>query len=439
MNRLFACQNFENELNSEKFGVSLSRLYGDLPETRRLQKERYLRLASLFHDLYPEHDGFRIFSAPGRTEIAGNHTDHQGGHVLCASVDLDAVAFAVPVPDPVVRVKSEGYPEFDVIDLRDLSPKPEETNTSAALIRGVAAGFAERGYSIGGFDAYTTSSVPKGSGISSSAAFEILVSAMFSGMYNDGRVSFEEMAVISQYAENRFFGKPCGLMDQCGCAFGGIMTIDFREAGHPVVNSLPVDFAEYGYSLIITDTGGSHSGLTADYAAIPGDMREVAHFFGKKVLSEVRREEFAGHLAEAAKAAGPGPFMRALHFFGDDARVTSQAEAIRRRDIDEFLRLVNESGISSWTLLRNVYSPAHPDLQQLSLGLAAAGHFLGRRGASRVHGGGFAGTILAFVPTGSLPDYKALMDSFFGAGSSCEIRIRNLPAGEPFAGAEAGI
>ncbi len=434
MDGTFAHNHFSSSLQSAGFRQALSGLYGDRPDTIALQRDRYLRLAGSFRSLYPEHEGFRIFSAPGRTEIAGNHTDHQGGHVLCASVDLDAVAFAAPVHGGMIRVQSEGYDEFDVIDPDDLSPRSEEANTSAALIRGVAAGFAERGWKIGGFDAYTSSHVPKGSGLSSSAAFEILLSSILNGLYNDGRVPPAEMALISQAAENRYFGKPCGLMDQCGCAFGGVMTIDFRTPGQPAVDSLPVDFNDYGHALVITDTGGSHSGLTADYAAIPADMRAVAAFFGKNVLSEVGRGEFRARIVEAERAAGTGPVLRAMHFFGDDARVTQQADALRRRDIDGFLRLVNESGISSWTLLRNVVSPAHPDRREVVLGLAATSDYLGRRGASRVHGGGFAGTIQAFVPSDLLDGYRCLMDSLFGNGASREIRIRNLPAGEPFAG-----
>jgi galactokinase len=434
MSGLFLQKNFSDDINGEGFHQVLSRLYGDKPGTSDVQKARYLRLAGLFKDLYPEHDGFRIFSAPGRTEIAGNHTDHQGGHVLCASVDLDAIALAMPVSSNVIRIKSEGHDEFDVIDLTSLAPRKDELHSSAALIRGVAAGFASKGYRIGGFDAYTASNVPKGSGLSSSAAFEILVSAVLSHLYNDGTVPFKDMAIVSQYAENLYFGKPCGLMDQCGCAFGGIMTIDFKVPGSPVVDSLPVDFSDYGYALVITDTGGSHSGLTGDYAAIPQDMKKVASYYGRNLLSEIGRDEFAAHRAEAEKHVGTGPLLRAMHFFSDDARVTAQAEALKHQDIDEFLRLVNESGISSWTLLRNVYSPAHPDLQQVALGLAVTADFLGRRGASRVHGGGFAGTIQAFVPSALLAEYQSLMESFFGKGASCEIRIRNLPASEPFYG-----
>ncbi|MHB8961674.1 MAG: galactokinase [Saccharofermentanales bacterium] len=433
MSGFFILKSFPDICRSENFRHVLTRLYGDKPGTLKSQTDRYLRLSALFRDLYPGHEGFRIFSAPGRTEIAGNHTDHQGGHVLCASVDLDVIAFAVPVSGNIIRVKSEGHEDFDIIDLSDLTPRSDEVNTSAALIRGVAAGFADRGYAIGGFDAYTASNVPKGSGLSSSAAFEILVAAMLSHMYNGGAIPYTDMAIVSQYAENRFFGKPCGLMDQCGCAFGGVMTIDFKVPGSPLVDSLPVDFRDYGYSLVITDTGGSHSGLTGDYAAIPQDMKKVAEYFGKSLLSEITREEFRSHLAEAERAAGTGPLLRAMHYFNDDARVTAQADALKHQNIDEFLHLVNESGISSWTLLRNVYSPAHPDLQQIALGLAVTADFLGRQGASRVHGGGFAGTVQAFVPTELLRGYQTLMDSIFGNGASCEIRIRNLPASEPFA------
>lgn len=430
MAKLFSVVDFPKSVESDYFSNFLKKLYGDEQEIISSQKDRYNRLYKLFKDKYPHHKNFRIFTAPGRTEIAGNHTDHQGGNVLCASVDLDVIAFAAPNNDNMIRVQSEFYDKFDQINLDNLSPVPEETGKSASLIRGVASGFNADKLFIGGFDAYTTSNVPSGSGLSSSAAFEILISTTLNYLYNDGTVKPLAMAKISQGAENNFFGKPSGLMDQCGCAFGGMMTIDFKDNKNVKVEHLEVDFNSFGYTPVITDTKGDHSDLTGDYAAITIDMREVANYFGKSLLSEVGFEDFNSNLAALSSKVGIGPTLRAMHFFQDDKRVTLQTNALKNSDINEFLKLVNQSGISSWTLLRNIYSPAHPQNMQLALALAATGSYLGEKGACRVHGGGFAGTIQAFVPNNMVDGYIKLMDNLFGKGSSRKIHIRDFPATE---------
>ncbi len=396
------------------------------------QNLRYRRLSDLFAAQYPQHDGFRVFSAPGRIEIAGNHTDHQGGRVICASVDIDVVAFAAPNNDRIVRIKSEGYSSFDEIDISDLEPVSTEKGTSAALIRGVAAGLRNKGYSIGGFDAYTTSDIPKGSGLSSSAAFEILVATIFNYFFNEASVPMLEVARISQFAENEYFGKPSGLMDQCGCAFGGIMMIDFRDKDAPLVRPLMIDFSKSGYCPVITDTKGDHSDLTGEYSSVPADMKKAAACFGADILSQVDPLLFSSHLADVVSGAGESAALRAMHFFAENERVVEQAVYLEKGDYNNFLRSVSESGISSWTLLRNIFPASHPDRLQVAIGLAASAEYLGSRGACRVHGGGFAGTIQAFVPEEMTDGYIRRMDELFGAGASKVVRIRDIPASEYF-------
>lgn len=417
-------------LKKENVIAQMGSLYGHEESVLAFQRERYLHLSSLFHDQFPTHSSIRMFSTSGRTEIAGNHTDHQRGHVLCASVDLDIIAMAAPNDDHVIRLKSEGYDTMDIIDLSILTPMDTEAYHSASLIRGIAAEFSNRGFKIGGFDAYTTSRVPKGSGISSSAAFEILVATIMSFLYNDGSIPPVTMALVSQYAENHFFGKPCGLMDQCGCSVGGLMTIDFKTPGSPDVDAIPVNFEDYGYSLIITNTGGSHADLNDDYASIPMDMRKVARFFDKEVLRDVSWESFISSVPALRVEVGDKAVLRAMHFFADDQKVTLQADALKHNRIDDFLRLVNESGISSWTCLQNIYSLKLPEEQPVAMGLAISRILLNGRGACRVHGGGFAGTVQAFVPVEFASEYQKEMEKVFGADTSWKLRIRNLPSTE---------
>jgi len=417
-------------LDSRSGQRTFASLYGSDPVRLARERERYLRLAGLFAGMYPQHGAVRVFSTPGRTEVGGNHTDHQNGHVLCASVDLDVLAFVAPNDDRIVRIHSEGYDKTDVIALDELEPVAAEQYHSASLIRGVAAGLSERGFRIGGFDAYTTSDVPKGSGLSSSAAFEVLVATIFDALYNGAGIPAVTRAIVSQYAENRFFGKPSGLMDQCGCAVGGFLSIDFAESASPVLSPVAFDLDQAGYALVIANTGGNHADLNEEYAAIPREMRAVAACFGQKTLRAVRPADFFARMAEVRREVGDRPVLRAMHFFADDARVVAQAGALSRGDVDAFLRLVNESGTSSWTLLQNIAVNGLPEEQPLAVGLAAAQRVLKGRGACRVHGGGFAGTIQAFVPHDLLDAYLADLRALFGADALTVLRIRALGSTE---------
>ncbi len=402
----------------------LTTLYGSDPNQLAMQRQRWLRLAGLFAQTYPEQQQIALFSTSGRTEVGGNHTDHQQGRVLCAAVDLDIIAIAAPNADSVIRLKSEGFPKMDVIELADLQPADDEREHSAALIRGIAAAFRQRGYAVGGLDVYTTSRVPKGSGLSSSAAFEVLVATLLDSFYNGGRVPAVEKAVISQYAENVYFGKPSGLMDQCGCAVGGFIAIDFQIPGQPQVCPIHLDFGQSGYCLVITNTGGSHADLTGDYAAIPRDMRQVAALFGKSVLREIEPNVFWRELPALRGRVNDQSLLRAIHFFLDNQRVADQTAALQEGRIEDFLALVRASGISSWTRLQNVYSAHNPSEQPVSIGLAVSEKVLAGRGACRVHGGGFAGTIQAFVPLDLADAYMAAMQALFGSDAPWKMRIR---------------
>lgn len=422
---MFSLEQLESILYTPEAVNTLQNLYGIEPEMIEAQQQRYLHLAKLFRDKFPGHSDAAFFSTPGRTEIGGNHTDHQRGNVLCAAVDLDIIALAAPNSDNVIRLKSEGFAKTDVIDLGLLDPIDNEREHSSALIRGIAAAFFQRGYLIGGLDIYTTSAVPKGSGLSSSAAFEILVTTMIDHMYNADSISPVERAVISQYAENVYFGKPSGLMDQCGCSVGGIITIDFEQKDKPQVKTLNVDFASSGYGLVITHTGGSHADLTSDYASIPADMRQVAACFGREVLREVDPDDFYSRLPELRGKCSERALLRALHFFEDSGRVGDQVAALEAGDFNGFLRLVNESGISSWTRLQNIWSVKAYSEQPVALALAVSSHLLNGEGACRVHGGGFAGTIQAFVPLDKVKHYSEGMRAVFGKDAVAELSIRN--------------
>jgi galactokinase len=376
-----------------------------------------------FAELYGEGREVSLFSAPGRTEIGGNHTDHQHGRVLAAAINLDILCAAAKNGDNVIRIKSKGFKE-DIIDLSELAPKESEKEKAASLIRGVAARFAQLGYQIGGFDAYTVSDVLKGSGLSSSAAFEVAVGTMLNHLYNGGKVPAVSVAQIGQYAENVYFGKPSGLMDQAASAVGGFVAFDFKDPANPVVEPVDFDFASCGHSLCIVDTGGSHADLTGDYSAVTAEMKAVAAFFGKECLREVDEAAFFGSLGKLRAELGDRPVLRAMHFFGDNARVPKQAEALRNGDFEGFKRLVIESGRSSRDMLQNVFSTKSPVEQGLSLALSLSERLLAGKGAWRVHGGGFAGTIQAFVPDELLESYRSEMEKVFGAGSCHVLSIR---------------
>lgn len=397
----------------------LKKLYGENAVERQL--ERHGKLRESFASLYGDGE-VRIFSAPGRTEVGGNHTDHNRGRVMAAAVDLDVIAAVRREESTVVRVKSEGYPE-DVVDVSDLSVHDDETGTSAALIRGVAAGFKNAGLPVCGFTAYTTSNVLKGSGLSSSAAFEVLVGTIFSGLCGID-VSAVKIAQIAQFAENVYFGKPSGLMDQMASSVGGFITIDFADVQNPVIESIPFDFGKSGYSLCIVDTKGNHADLTPEYAAIPQEMKSVAQFFGKSELRDVTREQLTENISAVREKCGDRAVLRAYHFFDDNDRVLKEAAALKSGDMGGFLRLVNESGNSSFKYLQNLFACSAPGEQGLVTGLYASEKVLCGRGAVRVHGGGFAGTIQAFVPEDILDDYRSAMEHIFGEGSCYVLSVR---------------
>lgn len=401
--------------------AQLVKLYG--ADALYKQKKRYENAAENFIEIFGENDRVRIFSASGRTEISGNHTDHNCGKVLAAAVDLDVIAIVVPTDDGVITVKSEG---FDIIsvDTADLAVREDEKNTSAALIRGVAAGFNNSNLKVGGFKAYMTSNVLKGSGVSSSAAFEVLVGNILSGLYNGNAVSAVKIAQIAQYAENEYFGKPSGLLDQMASSVGGFVAIDFRNTTAPVIVPIEFDIAKYGYSLCIVDTKGSHADLTPEYAAIPEEMKAAAAVFGKTVLREVDEEEFRANISKVREKCGDRAVLRALHFFDENNRVDRAAEALKSGDIDSFLAVINESGNSSYKYLQNVFAATKSSEQGVSMGLYTAEKVLCGRGASRVHGGGFAGTIQAFVPDDILDEFIKAEEAVFGEGSCHRLYIR---------------
>ena len=355
------------------------------------------------------------FSAPGRTEIGGNHTDHQHGCVIAAAVDMTTTAEVTLNGTNVIRVDSEGYRPVE-IDLGDLNAKESERNTTAALIRGVAAAFAQRGYKLAGFDAKVKSTVLPGSGLSSSAAFEVLIGRILNGLFANGEVSAIEIAQIGQYAENVYYGKPSGLMDQMASSVGGLVFIDFNDPKMPVVEKVDYDFAHSGYTLCTIDSGADHADLTDEYAAMPIEMKKVAAFFGKEVLREVDEQEFYAKIAEIRKATGDRAVLRGIHFFNENRRVQMQVRALHNDNFDAFLNYVNESGRASWMLLQNVIPRGYAEHQDMAITLALCTKLLQGRGAVRIHGGGFAGTALAFVPNDSFEQFKAGVEAVLGEG-----------------------
>ena len=386
------------------------------------QRERYIKTIRKFEKYYGCGE-VAIFSAPGRSEIGGNHTDHQHGEVLAASVNLDTLGVVRATGDDTIRVISDGGEEI-VILLEDVSVKLKEKGTTTALIKGVVEGFAENGYQVGGFCAYITSDVLIGAGLSSSAAFETLIGTVLSGLYNDMKVSPMEIAMIGQFAENVYFGKPCGLMDQMACSVGNLVYIDFKDPENPKVEKVAADMDAFGYSLCITDTKGSHADLTDEYAAVPEEMKRVAQYFGKDVLREITVKEVLGEIHALRKSLGDRCVLRALHFITENERVQKEAAALKSGNIKQFLTLVKASGDSSYKYLQNVYSNKDLKNQNVSVALMLSEMLLGDIGVSRVHGGGFAGTIQAFVKKEYVPEYKRGMDAVFGDGACSDLRIR---------------
>lgn len=415
------------EIRKRILGGGLDETLGSLyrgGKTTEQARERLLRAVEQFESLYGKGREIGLFSAPGRTEIGGNHTDHQGGKVLAAGVNLDVIAVASPSEDSRIRIKSEGF-AGDTLDASDLERKTAEDEKSVSLIRGICKGFSALGCRVGGFEAYTTSDVLPGSGLSSSAAFEVLVGTVVNSLFFADKASALQIAQIGRYAENNYFGKPSGLMDQAASAYGGFTAFDFRDPENVGVRQVGYDFEKSGCALCILDTGGSHCDLTPDYAAIPAEMRAAAACFGKTLLSEVDETEFYASLSKVREQTGDRAVLRAIHYFEENARVTREADALEAGRFDEFRQLVIESGLSSFLYLQNVYPPAHPDRQGLSLALALCQRLLENRGGAwRVHGGGFAGTVLCFVPLGLLPEFTAETERVFGKGTCRRLSVR---------------
>lgn len=385
------------------------------------QKPRYVETLNDFGELFGYDREVNIMSAPGRTEVCGNHTDHNNGKVLAASINLDAIAVVSKNDDNIIRVKSKGH-KMNVVDLDDLVPNEANFGSSTTLVQGVAATIKNLGYTVAGFDACTTSDVMGGSGLSSSAAFEVLLGSILSYMFNDGKISPVEIAKVAQYSENVFFGKPCGLLDQMASSVGTFVTIDFKSTKDPVIKKIDFDFSKSGHSLCIVDTHGNHSDLTDDYAAVRAEMESVAQALGKNVLREVSYEEFFAALPELTGRVNDRAILRAIHFFNENKRVEKAVECLEKNDFEGFKQVIIDSGRSSFMLNQNVYTPKNPTEQKLSLALAISKELLDGKGAWRVHGGGFAGTIQAFVPNDMLDEYKKTIEGVFGEGS-CHVLI----------------
>lgn len=398
----------------------LQEVYGDLAQA---QKERYVKAIDKFIELYGDKD-IEVISVPGRSEVIGNHTDHQQGEVLAASINLDIIAVVSPRTDGIVKVLSDDY-DIPAIDLSDLSAHESEKETSQALIRGVAEKIKSDGGVIGGFDGYMTSDVLQGSGLSSSAAFEVMIGNIFSFLYNDGTLDPVELAKIGQYAENVYFGKPCGLMDQSACSVGGLIHIDFADKDNPVVEKVAVNFGDFNTALCITDVHASHADLTQDYADIPYELKEVDEYFGKNVLREVDEAAFYAALPALREAlANDRALLRAIHVFEENKRVEKAVSALQSNDFDGFLSQISNSGNSSYKYLQNIYSAHDFKNQAVSLALALSEIALQGKGAHRVHGGGFAGTIQAFVPEDLVEEYRNTIDSVFGEGACHVLQVR---------------
>lgn len=407
------------KLREKAVGERLEKLYG--AEQLPCQRERYAGLIRRHEELFGGSGRLFLISAPGRTEIGGNHTDHNNGRVLAAAVNLDALCAVTPREDLRVRFHSEGYKPIEM-SLEELAPLENEKGTTRGLIRGVAAGMKQAGYAIGGFDAAVTSTVAGGSGLSSSAALEVMLTGVFDALFNRFDMPYVLRAQISQRAENDYFGKPSGLLDQMASAAGGLVTVDFRDPAQPEVQALQYDFARKGYALVVVATGGSHADLTDQYSAIPAEMRAVARCCGQSVLRDVTVEELTARAAEIRKSAGDRALMRAFHFVNEDARVPEQVKALREDRMEDFLQLIIDSGRSSYMYLQNVYGPGTD--QSLSLALCMAEEMLAGKGAWRIHGGGFAGTTLNFVPTAEIGRFVETMDRTFGEGACKVLNIR---------------
>ncbi len=410
-----------NAINDSEFDCRFAALYGAAKVA--LQKERYIEAISEFERLYGEAE-VSLFSVPGRSEISGNHTDHNRGRVIAASIDLDIIAVAAKRDDAMISVTSKGFTP-DNVNINSLVPDKADFGKSNALIAGVADGFVKSGYRIGGYNAYTTSNVFKGSGLSSSAAFEVMIGNILNYFYNDGKVENSRIAQISQYSENVFFGKPCGLMDQMACAVGGFITIDFADKDDPKIKAPDFDLTAHGYSLCIVNTGGNHTDLTDDYAAIPSEMKAVAGYFGRDVLGDISDTEVIENIPVLREKFGDRAVLRALHFIDENKRVDAQVACLAKDDLDGFFCGVMASGDSSFRLLQNIFATKNTAEQGITLALEMTKRALSdKKAAWRVHGGGFAGTIQAFVPNEAVEEYKSYIEKIFGEDSCHILMVR---------------
>ena len=411
------------QIESGFYDSAFRLMYGS--DAVNAQRERYSEAVGKFGELFGADREVMLFSAPGRTEIGGNHTDHNHGRVLAASVNMDVIAVASPSDNNRIYVQSKGFDPDDIL-LDDLGVQEDQKGHSASLIRGMADIFTKNGYKIGGFEAYTTSNVLKGSGLSSSAAFEVLIGTILNSIYNNGSVGAVEIAQMAQYAENIHFGKPCGLMDQMASSVGGIITIDFADPKNPIIKKVNFDFAKTGYHLCIVDTGGNHADLTPEYASVTVEMKAVSDSLGVSYLRETTIEKLMDKLPELRQLHGDRAILRAIHFLRDNERVVRQVSVLESGDFEEFRRLIVESGHSSFEYLQNVYAACNPTEQGLSLALCLAQGLLGGQGAWRVHGGGFAGTTQNFVPAGLLKEFCDVMENAFGKNSCHVLNIRPI-------------
>ena len=416
-----------NELRKKILDGELSRYSSVYPDTE-LARRRYLSVIDGFSELYGEDREAILLSAPGRCELIGNHTDHNGGRVIAGAVTRDIIAVASPRSDGKIRLKSEGREECVTTLSESTSPENYEKYTSAALIGGVVAKFREWGYEVGGFDAYTSTEVLSGSGLSSSAAFEVMVGNILSQLYVGGEVPPTRLALAAQYAENVYFGKPSGLMDQLASAVGGFVFIDFLMRGEPSFEAIKLSLSDLGYTLSVVNTRGSHADLNDEYAAVPLEMKGVAELLGKEVLRGVTESELLSKADEIRQMLGDRALLRAIHFIREDARADEARQALTSGDVQRFLALMTESGDSSYKYLQNIYAPKNPREQGLSVALALADGFLHGEGAYRVQGGGFAGTIEAIVPTGRVEDFRLLMEGVFGEGAVMTLDVREAGA-----------
>ena len=412
---------FEIKANIQngKYDDQFSMLYPNV----EMARERFISACDEYEKLYGECQNVRIFSAPGRTEVGGNHTDHQHGCVVAGGVDMDVIAIVGENDDNVIRIKSKGY-NMDTVNVGEFDAKEKEIGRACALIRGVCAKFDSLGYAIKGFNAYTTSNVLKGSGLSSSAAFEVLIANILNGLFANNEVDAIEMAKISQFAEREYFGKPCGLLDQMASSLGGFTYADFNNPSEPITEKIDLDIKKYGYTLCVVDTGGNHANLTQDYADITIECKQISNALGVEFLRDANVDKFYSSLASLRKEFGERAVLRAFHFFNEQERVLKQREALLGGNFDAFLQLVNESGQSSYDYLQNLYSTSNVKEQGLSLGIALTKKFLNGEGACRVHGGGFAGTIQCYIPTERLADYKQMIEAVYGENSCSVLSIR---------------